>query len=248
MSRLRRLSAWLVLPLLLAAAAAQAAFTFTRVSSATFYTDTSVTPNLVCNYQGFAITSTTAVADAWAQMSNFGGGNLSLGGGDDGMVHLGAFAAGQTRHAYFYVCSSFTGGTVAGQTYDVSVYDRKPSFPGATQLGTSSHSVTIDNTLIQAATNAVSVIFAGPNPGVIGGVITMTVEGDTGNIGNAPGPNGPLSFTPATYTNWAASAYELFSVNVTLSGGNTGSFDNQLFFASLPGGSVSTKSSISTMA
>ena len=46
----------------------------------------------------------------------------------------------------------------------------------------------------------------------------------------------PLSFTPATYTNWSAAAYELFSVNVTLSGGNTGSFDNQLFFASLPNG------------
>lgn len=189
----------LLLPLLWAAAAAQAAFTFTRVSSATFYTDTSVTPNIVCNYQGFAITSTTAVTDVWARASNFTGGFLALGGSDDGMQHLGSFGAGQTRYAYFYVCSSFTGSTTTGQAFDVSVYDRNPTFVGATQLGTSTFTYTIDNTLIQAATNQVSVIFAGPNPSVIGGVITMTVEGDTGNIGNAPGPNGPLSFTPASY-------------------------------------------------
>src|SRR5256885_6189078 len=114
----------------LAATSAQAAFSFTRTSSTTFYTDTSVTPNIVCNYQSFNITSTTAVADAWAKIGNFGGGFLSLGGSDDGTQHLGAFSAGQTRSGFFYVCSSFTGATAAGQTDDVSVYDRNPTPAG----------------------------------------------------------------------------------------------------------------------
>ncbi|MEP7069407.1 MAG: hypothetical protein ABI789_09215, partial [Usitatibacter sp.] len=244
MSARRAVLRWLAAAALgvlgLATTAAQATFTLTRTSAPTFYTDTSVTPNIVCNYQSFSVTSTTAVADAWTRMSNFGGGFLSLGGSDDGLQHLGSFTAGQTRNTFFYVCSSYAvvGGVQAGQSYDVAVYDRNPGFAGAIQLGTASFASTIDNSLIQAATNQVSVIFAGPNPSVIGGVITMTVEGDTGTIGNAPGPNGPLSFTPASYTNWNASAYELFATNVSFSGGNSGSFDNQLFFGSLTGGSA----------
>jgi len=215
---LRRLSAALGVAALMAAGAANASFTITTTSSPTFYTDTSVTPNLVCNYQSFSVTSTTAVADAWTRISSFTGGFLSLGGSDDGLQHLGSFTAGQTRNTFFYVCSSFAtvGATQAGQGYTINVYDRNPTFSGATQLGSQAFGVTIDNSLIQAATNQVSVIFAGPNPAVIGGVITMTVEGDTGTIGNAPGPNGPLSFTPATYTNWRADAYELFQTNVSL--------------------------------
>ena len=66
----------------------------------------------------------------------------------------------------------------------------------------------------------------------------IRVEGDTGTIGNAPGPNGPFSFTPATYTNWRADSYELFATNVSFSGGNSGSYDNQLAMASLGNGAT----------
>ena len=230
---IRRLAFLLLLPLVVAAGAAQAAFTFISVSSTTFYTDTSVSPNLTCNYQGFAITSSTAVTDGWARISGFSA-SLSLGGGDDGIQHLGSFTAGQTKYAYFYVCSSFAGSTQAGEGYTVSMFDRNPTVAGAVSLGSQAFTVSLDNTVIQAAQNSVSVIFAGPNPAVLGGTITMTVEGDTGTIGNAPGPNGPLVFTPAAYTNWNAAAYELFAVNITLSGGNGGSFDNTLVLTSLP--------------
>ncbi len=179
---MRWLAALLLAPALLAAGSASASFSFTTTSSPTFYTDTSVSPNLVCNYQSFNITSTTAVADAWAKIGNFGGGFLALGGSDDGLQHLGAFTAGQTRSAFFYVCSSYAvvGGTQAGQTYDVSVYDRNPTFAGAVQLGISSFGVTIDNSLIQAATNQVSVIFAGPNPSVATPAPSATPPGPTG--------------------------------------------------------------------
>jgi len=173
------------------------------------------------------------VTDGWAQIGGFSS-SLSLGGGDDGIMHLGSFTAGQTKYAYFYVCSSFTGSTLAGQGFTVSMIDRNPTVTGAVSLGSQAFTVSLDNTVIQAAQNSVSVIFAGPNPSVLGGTITMTVEGDTGTIGNAPGPNGPLVFTPAAYTNWNASAYELFAVNITLSGGNSGSFDNTLVITSLP--------------
>ena len=40
------------------------------------------------------------------------------------------------------------------------------------------------------------------------------------------------------YERILGAAYELFATNVSFSGGNSGSFDNQLFFGSLPGGAA----------
>ena len=235
----RLLAAAVLLPLMLMAAAAQAAFSFTRTSYASFLTDTSVSPILSCNYVSFSVTSSTAVADGWARLGSFSS-FLSLGGGDDGVMHLGSFSAGQTKNAFFYVCSSYAivGGTQAGEGYTVSMLDRNPSIAGAVTLGSQAFTTSIDNSLIQANPNQVSVIFAGPNPAVLGGTITMTVEGDTGTIGNAPGPNGPIVVTPASYTSWRADAYELYGSNITLSGGNSGSFDYVLFLSSLPASST----------
>src|SRR5207237_7805708 len=69
----RLLGLTLLMPLLMAAAVVQAAFTITRTSSPTFFTDTSVSPTLVCNYQSFSINSSSAVADAWVRISSFSG-------------------------------------------------------------------------------------------------------------------------------------------------------------------------------
>lgn len=221
--------------------AANAAFTIVQTDSAVFYTDTSVTPQLVCNYRSFNVTSTTAVNDAWLGLGSFST-YLSLGGGDTGKFHLGAFAAGQTIPAFFYVCSSFTGSTQTGQGYTATLYDRDPALSGATTLGSLTESFTIDNSLIQASSNVVSVIFSGPNPGVLGGIITMTVQGSTGTIGCVNPPSactgsqsGPLVFTPASLPSWSANAYELVGTNIALSGsGNTGSWNNVLYLATLP--------------
>ncbi|HWH42909.1 MAG TPA: hypothetical protein VNU21_23880, partial [Usitatibacter sp.] len=234
MTRARRaLSILALLLATLAAGLAQAALSFSRTSSAIFFTDTSVSPAVVCNYQSFAVTSSGSAADAWVRAAGFSGG-FYLGGNDDGVQHVGAFTPGQTKYAFFYVCSTFTGGTTSA-SLDVTGYDRNPSLPGAVTLGgPGTFSYTIDNTLIQANPNKVTVIFAGPNPAVIGGLVTMTVEGDTGVIGDAPGPHGPLSFTPASFPTWRADAYELFATNISFTGGNSGSYDNTLAIASIP--------------
>ena len=75
--------ATLTLALSLFSIATHAAFVITSTSSPVFYTDTSVSPNLVCNYQSFNVTSTTAVSDAWAGIGSFTG-PLGLGGSEDG--------------------------------------------------------------------------------------------------------------------------------------------------------------------
>lgn len=231
-----------------AVAPANAAVTVTRTSGTEFYTDTSIsspgTPN--CGYVSLNITSTTAISDAWATIGGFTGGYFSLGGGDDGMVHFGPFSAGQTKPAFFYLCSSYTAiNSSPAQTYDIKLYNGKPTAGGIQEGTTSTLSTTINNKVIQANPNQVNVIFSGPNPANIGGTITMTVDGDTGTIGCVNPPSacagtsaGPLAFTPATFSNWRADAYELIASNVTLSGGNSGSYDNMLYIDNVPDSST----------
>ena len=220
---------------------AQAAVTISNTGTApVFYTDSGNTGlALGCNYLAFAVTSTTNVTDLWARIGSFTGtpAYLSLGGGEDGFVHLGTMAANVPKYAFFYVCSSLTGGgTATSQGYTIDTFDRDPTLPGAVNLGTQTFSTSIDDSVITAAANKVTIVVTGPNPATLGGIMTISVEGDTGTIGNAPGPNGPLSFTPASSTAWAASAYELFATSIQFSGGNSGVYDNQLYFTSLAGG------------
>lgn len=244
-----RTARWLVdcaLPMLLlwlCATAAHAAFSFApksfNAATPVIYLDSSV--SLTCGYQAFDIASTTAVANSWAKIGTFSG-VLSLGGLDDGIFQLGAYTAGQTKTAFFYVCSSVTATTgpsssVAGNTFSVTVHDINPNLPGAVQLGLQSYSVTVDNSsnTTGGGTGTVTAILAGPNPPVLGGIMSLTVTGDVGNLGT----NDPLQLTPAAYTSWRADAFELIATNVILSGANAGSFDNQLFFSVPSNGATS---------
>ena len=233
--RWRTLQAVFALAIAVLAGPAQAAITISNTGSAPiFFTDSA--KSLVCNYLAFSITSTTSVTDLWATIGSFTGApaQLSIGGGDDGLYHVGAMTANIPKYAFFYVCSSLTGGgTAAGQGYTINTYDRDPALGGAVNLGAQTFSTSIDDSVIAAAANKVTVVVSGPNPATLGGIMTITVEGDTGTIGNAPGPNGPLSFTPAAYASWAASAFELYSTSIQFSGGNAGVFDNQIYFSAL---------------
>lgn len=235
----RTLQAVCALAMAVLAGPAPAAVTISNTGSAPiFFTDSGNTPvGLVCNYLAFSITSTASVTDLWATIGSFTGApaRLSIGGGDDGLYHVGAMAANVPKYAFFYVCSSLTGGgTAAGQGYTINTYDRDPALGGAVNLGAQTFATSIDDSVIAAAANKVTVVVSGPNPATLGGIMTITVEGDSGTIGNAPGPNGPLSFTPASYASWAASAFELYGTSVQFSGGNSGVFDNQLYFSALP--------------
>jgi len=144
-------------------------------------------------------------------------------------------AAGETKAAFFYVCSSFvaSGGTktAAGQGYSVTTYSGNPS-SGGTSQGVTNFSTTIDDSVIQSANNQVNAIWADINPSVLGATTTLTVDGDTGSLGCAPCTNaGPLTFTPAAFTDWRADAYDLVGTSVVLSVGNTGTYNNQLYIS-----------------
>ncbi|HEX8285676.1 MAG TPA: hypothetical protein VF588_20135 [Pyrinomonadaceae bacterium] len=207
-----------------AGATAHAAPTITRTSSSVFYYDTSTTPQLRCMYVSYRVTNDgTYQPDVYASIDSFTGTVIGLAPNEDGVVHLGAMNAGESKMAFFYLQASGTGDSVVPQSHTVRVYSGNPS-AGAPQIGSALFTMTPVLETIKANANKVTTVISGPNPATLGGTLTMTVTGDTGTIGAAK----VLAFTPATYAGWAANSYELYQSTITLSGSNTGTFANQL--------------------
>ena len=178
-SALRRLAFTLALVFLPQAAFAQ--FTVQRTSSPVFYNDVGNTPSLQCMYASYEVTNTGgfAVADVWVEASGFTGGSVTLAPGEDGLVQLGAMAPGQSKTAYFYLRGVTL--TATPQNHDIRVYpSRPPVAPALTQAFTLS---SVQST-INANANKVTTVVAGPNPPQIGGIVTITVTGETGTIGS----------------------------------------------------------------
>ncbi|HJV66566.1 MAG TPA: hypothetical protein VJ550_12585 [Geomonas sp.] len=229
-------------------AAAQAAISITRTSGPQFYTDTSISsPGMPsCGYVSFNVTASSAIADAWATIGSFTGGYLAPGGGESGVSHLGPMSAGQTKPVFFFLCSSYSTLNISPpQGLDITVYSGNPS-AGGTPAGSSTISTVINNNVIQANPNQVNVIISGPNPAQVGGLVTMTVDGDTGTVGCVNPPSacsgsagGPLEFSPATFSGWRADSFQMIGSNITLSGGSSGSWDNVLYLDSVPASATS---------
>ena len=196
------------------------ALVVTRTSSPIFYLDTSITPQLQGMYVSYQISNNdgTSYGDLWVGIDSFSGGVISLAPSEDGLMHLGPLAPGQTKTAFFFLQAS--GETALAQTHTIRVY---PTRPPTAALATANFSMTSLET-IQANANKVVTVVTGPSPPQLGGIVTMTVTGDAGTIG----ADRIMSFNPAAYLNWRADAFELISSSITLSGGNTGTYNDQL--------------------
>ena len=200
------------------------AVTVTRTSSSVFYYDSDTNPQLRCMYASYRVTNDGAYQpDVYATIGSFSGAVVGLAPNEDGVVHLGAMNAGESKMAFFYIQAAGTGNNTSTHTHTVRVYGGNPS-AGAPQLGSASFSMTPVLETIKANANKVTTVISGPNPATLGGTLTMTVTGDTGSIGS----DKVLSFTPATYAAWAANSYELFQSTITLTGANTGTYTDQL--------------------
>lgn len=213
----------LCLALLFLCGSAAHAFTITRTSSPVFYTDYGA--NIRCMYVSYQITNngSTSYTDVWVAADTFTGASVSLAPGEDGIVQLGAMSPGQTKTAYFYIQA--TANTATPQWHTVRVYTSRPP---ATQVDSASFSMTVEDT-IQANANKITTTVAGPNPPGLGGIVTVTVTGHSGSIGS----QNLLSYTPATELSWVANNYQLLTTTVVLSGGNTGTYTDQLFISGL---------------
>lgn len=200
---------------------AYAQFTITRTSSPVFYIDSGISPQLRAMYVSYKIcnTSGTNYPDIWVTVSNFTGGVVSLAPHEDGVVHLGPINAGQCKTAFFYLQAS--GPTTTPQSHTVSVFAGPPSGPALTSATFSFTSV---EETIQASANKVNSVVISTNDPILGTLIIITVTGETGVIG----ADRVMSYTPASYTTWRADCFMLYTTTITLSGGNSGTFTDQL--------------------
>ena len=195
-----------------------------RESSPVLYFDpaSNQTPKLNATYVQYRITNNTGseIPDLWVKLQNFSGTKVALSGTEDGVTHVGAFAAGATTNVYFLLAVSGVG---SSQTHNVGVYTSNPTLVSNTCL--QSFSYTTEDA-IAANANKVTSVAISPNPPQLGGTFNIVVTGDTGTVGAAR----IFSMTPSAIAAWQASAFELSNVSVVLSGGNTGTITNDLFF------------------
>lgn len=209
---------------------AGAAVTITRTSSEQFYID--VNDGIQGQYVSYQIQNTDPVTyiNVWVEITDFTGGVVSLAPLETNYYTFGTLSPGESRTAFFYLQAGNP--TTAFQGHTINVYEGEPS--SGTLLSSSSFGFTAVRESISAASSKISVIVAGPTPPVIGGILTITADGNSGNIGGER----IMSFSPAGFLDWAADAYELISTEITLSGGNSAVLNDQLFYSA--GSSQST--------
>ncbi|MDH3987402.1 MAG: hypothetical protein OEV12_13480, partial [Gammaproteobacteria bacterium] len=89
------------------------AFTITRTSAPSIALSNKY-PGTPHNghYAAYRVTNNgaTPYTDVWATIGSFSGPAISAASGEDGLVHLGAMAAGETKMAYFYLATTADSG------------------------------------------------------------------------------------------------------------------------------------------
>jgi hypothetical protein len=227
----------------------------TRVSAPTIYLDLSPSPQVNSAYEAFSLTNDSGGAydDLWVQDGSFAGPQVHLATHESGRAHLGSLAAGATATVFFYLTADAA--TSAPESHTISVYSGRPDLVvGPLCTNDVSVSATED---IAAAANKVTSVVSGPTPPQLGGEVTITVTGDTGVIGS----DQMFATTPASYASWPADSYAMTGSEIVLSGGNTGTFTDDLYLTGLASpathyvatftftavGTTSTPSSVSPM-
>jgi hypothetical protein len=172
---------------------ASVGFTLTPLHGTRFEVDSSSSPVLDSGYTGVSISPSTAKTNIWVKLSSFAGGALALNSNQPSAFPLGNLAAASTTPAYFFLTAAPVAQTATAQTFSVDVYQGDPSHGGALLCSYGDgYSAGVYDT-IQASANKVqdvtgdsissSVSTSSP---VIGGTVTLTVEGTTGTLGNGP--------------------------------------------------------------
>ena len=227
---------------------ALAAVDIDRVSSPVLYINDG--EGFIGMYAGYQVVNNGGadIDDLWVGAENFSGPTITTGDGEDGFVSLGPLANGQTAYAFIYLQAP---AATTGETHDITVYDGVPSTLGGTgtQLtaaptlpgGAGDGSGTQNGLAVQfsldasgtvgANSNKVNSTVVGPNPPALGGVMTVTIAGITGNIGSAGGRI--FAGSPAILANWPADSLQLVGSRIDMTGGNTLGVTDTLFLVGL---------------
>lgn len=129
---------------------------------------------------------------------------------EDGIFHLGPLGAGQSKQVYFYLDINGDPGDIPtlNETFEVNLYYTNPNL--GSEICDYTDTITSVNETIAAVANKVFTTIAGPNPPELGGIMTMSVAGQTGAIG----ADQIFQLSPATSPDWPANSYTLADTQV----------------------------------
>ncbi len=199
------------LALLMTSITAASAIQIGRTTTPEFFVDSNNNSDYNCNYVCYAITNNSATSynSVWVTIGSFGGGVVTLASTEDGQVNLGPMAPNSVKYAYFFLQALTKTGPA--QTHTITVYNGLPSLGNS--LGSANFSLALTG-IISASANKVTAIVTGPTPPTLGGLVTITVDGDSGTISSTK----RWAFSAASLPTWDPGAYELYECVVTLSG------------------------------
>jgi uncharacterized repeat protein (TIGR01451 family) len=215
-------AAIIIFAISLSASNASAAINIVCTSGDQFYIDAS--DNLSGRYVSYQITNTGPANydDIWVEIGNFTGGVVSLAPNETNLYHLESLTVGATKTAFFYLQASNV--TLFPQSHTISVYEGQP--PSGTLLTSATFSFLWVGSSISSGSNRITSITVEPIPPVLGGLLTITVDGDGGRLGLRR----MMIFSPAGFLDWPASSYVLVSTVVVLSGGINEILQDRLFY------------------
>lgn len=164
--------------------------------------------NYDANYIGYSVRSdTTAYSGLAIKLSSFAGGRVSLVSSQAVSQEIGSAANSQSVSRFFL--AKVTGTATASQTHTVELLDGQTSICSQT---TALNSSAVSPAGTSNNSNKVDSVVIGNPPTAIGGTITVTVKGETGQVGTNEG----ISFAPVSNSSFPADKWTLQSAVVKL--------------------------------
>ncbi|MEW5855643.1 MAG: Ig-like domain-containing protein, partial [Myxococcota bacterium] len=165
-------------------------------------------------YIGYTITNNAAStsSDLWVKLDGFGAGRIQLGTNESGVAHVGPLAAGASAQVYFYLrdtTPSAGDNAALNQNFFVNLFPTDPAL-NPTEICDYQDTVSQVDATVNANPNQVHASVTGPNPPELGGVVTITVVGQTGTMGGTQ----RFSANPASDDAWRADAFKLFDTQI----------------------------------
>lgn len=226
-----------------AGVAAQNNITVTPKHGKIFYVDSGQGQNVDAAYVAYKIAASSAKTNIWAKVDSFTGGYVSLANPADASLPVGDISASGSQTAFFLMKAK--GSSLSAQAHTLHVFSGQPGLTGSSELYSCVFTFSKVSETIKAAANKVTAITPSVTTYVLGGTMTVVVEGASGTIGAGPtsDPN-MMWISPVSKSSWPTSALRLTSTAVEFwtnanrnSGFHVGTaspgYVNQLQFTSL---------------
>ncbi len=194
--------------------------TVTAVHGPVFYIDTKhASPILTNQFVGYKITNNGAsLSDVYVMLGGWTGGVVTLAADQPAYEPLGDLAGGGAYGTVFFDLYAPQEALNTPQGHTITIISGHPYLPGSTAICQTTWAFAEVAETTQASANKVTSITASTTNPVVGGTVTVTVEGDTGTIGGGT-TNDVESFwmSPSALNSWPAGSFRLRSTALTMS-------------------------------